>query len=164
MATNMNTKRGLEDNLNSYRSTQQSVLPTKRHRLSTLESPPAHQGLIHNTSVHSRYAPNPDSAFNIIIPQEPTENNLDKGMCRQARQRGHEYLKAQGKAGTMEDPLMFSLDQVKAVVARAVDEREGKLRTRFDAIFQEKLEEQYMSFTKFNASNIKRQMRESQYD
>eukprot|EP00123_Amoebidium_parasiticum_P010188 comp19946_c1_seq1/m.24272 comp19946_c1_seq1/g.24272 ORF comp19946_c1_seq1/g.24272 comp19946_c1_seq1/m.24272 type:complete len:169 (-) comp19946_c1_seq1:480-986(-) len=159
-------KRGYEDYGSSPAKMQPAaVAPAKRFRLGCPPnaSPTQPAGLHHNMPLRMRYPHNPDSAFNVTIPQEPLEAHLDRGMVRMARQRGQDHLKAQGKPSDNAD-LMFSLDQVKLLVQRATEEREARLRVQFDGILQEKLDEQYRSFTKFNASNVQRQMRESMYD
>lgn len=127
-------------------------------------SPPQTGGLCHNVSLRARYPPNPDSPFNFCVPQEPLETHLDRAMLRHCRQRAGEHAKASGRGAEGPNEFLFSLDDVRTLVARALDERERKVSAAFDAVLQERLEAQYQSFAKFNACNIKRQLRESPYD
>ena len=53
------------------------------------------------------------------------------------------------------------LEQVKAIVRPACDERERTLREAYDKILGEKLQEQYQSFAKFNEDYISRQLKAS---
>ena len=53
--------------------------------------------------------------------------------------------------------VLFSLDQVKDIVRRAVDEKERGLREQYDRILAQKLQEQYQAFAKFNEDYISRQ-------
>ena len=55
--------------------------------------------------------------------------------------------------------VLFSLEQVKDIVRRAVCEKERALREQYDAILQRKLQEQYQAFAKFNEDYISRQAR-----
>ena len=45
---------------------------------------------------------------------------------------------------------MFSLDQVRDIVTRTVEARERVLRQEYDRVLQQKLQEQWASFAKFN--------------
>jgi len=55
----------------------------------------------------------------------------------------------------------FTLDQVKDIVRRAVDEKERALREQYDRILQQKLQEQYQAFAKFNEDYISRSLKSS---
>jgi len=55
--------------------------------------------------------------------------------------------------------VLFTLDQVKDIVRRAVDEKERNLREAYDRILQEKLQEQFKSFAKFNEDYISRTLK-----
>jgi len=60
--------------------------------------------------------------------------------------------------------ITFTLDQVKAIVAKALQEKEEQLRQEYSTILKEKLAEQFENFSKFNQDYVSRQMRESQWD
>ena len=55
--------------------------------------------------------------------------------------------------------VLFALDQVKDIVRRAVDEKERCLREQYDRILQEKLQEQFRAFSKFNEDYISRSLK-----
>jgi len=55
--------------------------------------------------------------------------------------------------------VLFSLDQVKDIVRRAVDEKERQIREQYDRILQQKLQEQYQAFAKFNEDYISRSLK-----
>ena len=61
------------------------------------------------------------------------------------------------------DPLtgevLLTMDQVRDIVRRAVDEKERSLREQYDRILQQKLQEQFASFSKFNEDYISRQLK-----
>jgi len=54
---------------------------------------------------------------------------------------------------------LFSMEQVKDIVRRAVDEKERALREQYDRILSTKLQEQYMAFAKFNEDYISRSLK-----
>ncbi|KAL3904124.1 MAG: hypothetical protein SGPRY_011407, partial [Prymnesium sp.] len=61
------------------------------------------------------------------------------------------------------DPIsgepLFTLEQVKDIVRRAVDEKERQIRLEYDGILQQKLQEQYQAFAKFNEDYISRTLK-----
>lgn len=57
--------------------------------------------------------------------------------------------------------VLFTMDQVKDIVRRAVDEKERALREQYDRILSTKLQEQYMAFAKFNEDYISRTLKTS---
>jgi hypothetical protein len=63
------------------------------------------------------------------------------------------------------DPLtgevLLTMDQVRDIVRRAVDEKERSLREQYDRILQQKLQEQYQAFAKFNEDYISRSLKQS---
>jgi len=59
---------------------------------------------------------------------------------------------------TSGEPL-FTLEQVKDIVRRAVDEKERQIRVEYDGILQQKLQEQYQVFAKFNEDYISRSLK-----
>jgi hypothetical protein len=58
---------------------------------------------------------------------------------------------------------LFTYEQVKEIVNRVVAERETALRAEYDRILQERLQEQYRNFAKFNEDYISRQYKESDF-
>mmetsp|Transcript_7095 Transcript_7095/g.23317 ORF Transcript_7095/g.23317 Transcript_7095/m.23317 type:complete len:150 (+) Transcript_7095:2472-2921(+) len=87
-----------------------------------------------------------------------------------------------GSAGTMQQPtcsvdlsaalrqrtdphtgeVLFTLDQVRDIVRKAVEERERTLREHYDRILQTKLQEQFRAFAKFNEDYVSRQLRDGE--
>jgi hypothetical protein len=57
--------------------------------------------------------------------------------------------------------VLFTMDQVKDIVRRAVDEKERALREQYDRILAQKLQEQYQAFAKFNEDYISRSLKSS---
>jgi predicted metal-dependent hydrolase len=57
--------------------------------------------------------------------------------------------------------VLFTMDQVKDIVRRAVDEKERALREQYDRILAQKLQEQYQAFAKFNEDYISRTLKNS---
>jgi len=55
--------------------------------------------------------------------------------------------------------VLFSMDQVRDIVRRAVDEKERSLREQYDRVLQQKLQEQYQAFAKFNEDYISRSLK-----
>jgi len=51
------------------------------------------------------------------------------------------------------------MDQVRDIVRRAVDEKERSLREQYDRVLQQKLQEQYQAFAKFNEDYISRSLK-----
>jgi hypothetical protein len=61
------------------------------------------------------------------------------------------------------EEILFTYDQVKDIVARALADREQQLRTEYDLILQERLQEQFKNFAKFNEDYISRQLKQSDW-
>jgi hypothetical protein len=57
--------------------------------------------------------------------------------------------------------VLFTMDQVKDIVRRAVEEKERALREQYDRVLSVKLQEQYQAFAKFNEDYISRQLKTS---
>lgn len=55
--------------------------------------------------------------------------------------------------------VLFTIEQVRDIVRRAVDEKERSLREQYDRILQQKLQEQYQAFAKFNEDYISRTLK-----
>ena len=59
------------------------------------------------------------------------------------------------------DGAMFSLEQVRDIVTRTVEARERVLRQEYDRVLQQKLQEQWASFAKFNEDYVSRTLKSS---
>eukprot|EP00040_Diaphanoeca_grandis_P010294 m.52676 g.52676 ORF g.52676 m.52676 type:complete len:185 (+) comp21640_c1_seq1:216-770(+) len=65
-------------------------------------------------------------------------------------------------AGNNND-ILFTLDQVKAIVQSALVEKEAQLSRHYDNILSKRLQEQFDTFTKFNEDHIHYKMSQSQH-
>eukprot|EP01137_Pigoraptor_chileana_P013340 Opistho-2@66735 len=160
-----------------------------RYTASSPPSSPPHAGSPSPQHVYRR--PHVDSAFVSTVPAEPVERYLPTAkrrrtdghdamspvhqlhdqqhvLAHQAEQHVHAVLQHQQQQHQQPQQQMtevyFTLDQVRAIVAKAVEEREMQLRSEYDGILQRKLGEQFQNFTKFNEDYINRQMRESPWN
>jgi hypothetical protein len=61
-----------------------------------------------------------------------------------------------------QEPL-FTYSQVKEIVNRIVSEREAQLRAEYDMILQQRLQEQFKNFTKFNEDYISKQFKQTDF-
>jgi len=61
-----------------------------------------------------------------------------------------------------EEERLYTLEEVKRIVAQVVVEREAALRQEYDQTLQRQLEEQFHLFSTFAHDNIARQMKESE--
>jgi len=57
--------------------------------------------------------------------------------------------------------VLFTMEQVRDIVRKAVDEKERNLREQYDRILQQKLQEQYQSFAKFTEDYVSRSLKSS---
>jgi len=58
---------------------------------------------------------------------------------------------------------LFTESMVRAMIEKAVAERETYIRAEYDLILQERLQEQYRNFAKFHEDYISRQLKESDF-
>uniref|UniRef100_A0A7S4NTM2 Akirin n=1 Tax=Paramoeba aestuarina TaxID=180227 RepID=A0A7S4NTM2_9EUKA len=58
---------------------------------------------------------------------------------------------------------LFTLDEVKEIVAKAVAEREEEIRLEYNEILSRRLQEQYESFARYNEDCISRRVKESDF-
>jgi shikimate kinase len=54
---------------------------------------------------------------------------------------------------------LFTLEELKRIVAKVVEQREATLRDEFTDVLQERLQEQFCMFSQFNQDYISRQFR-----
>ncbi|KJE90597.1 hypothetical protein CAOG_01891 [Capsaspora owczarzaki ATCC 30864] len=99
-----------------------------------------------------------DSAFASSTSSDP----VDKYIAGSKRVRNH----IQEDASVMRPPpeeeqQYFTLSEVKSILERALEDRENQLRAEYDITLQQKLSEQFNSFSKFNEDHIHRQLKES---
>jgi len=143
----------------------------KRFRLASPSNTQSSPTSLFHKDANSRVPYNPDSHFNRPIPQSPFEKYLDAKLVKRARHRYREEVENNSSPyfrlpspQKKEHEVLLSLDQVKTIVNRALEEREATLRQQYDVILQEKLTEQYNTFSRFNQDNIHRQMSESTFN
>lgn len=86
-----------------------------------------------------------------------TENNQDNSAPFVKRQ-----VKTQTK--TQYPEMLFTVEQVKSIVTKALQEKELQLRAEYDIILEKKLNEQYKAFMRHTEDQINRQMAESTYN
>jgi len=58
---------------------------------------------------------------------------------------------------------LFTAEDVKRIVDRALKVQEGHLREQYDKVLTERLHEQFNMFAKFNEDFISRQMKHSEF-
>eukprot|EP00128_Syssomonas_multiformis_P011428 Colp12_sorted_trinity150504_noHs@19869 len=107
---------------------------------------------VENTHFHSTLEKEPIDKFLVVPKKRKTKVNENE--------QTHHYT---GAPTQNPSELLFTYDQVRAIVQRAVAEREQTIREEYDMILQQKLSEQFNSFTKFNEDYIHRRMEESQW-
>eukprot|EP01124_Arcella_intermedia_P020923 TRINITY_DN28549_c0_g1_i1.p1 TRINITY_DN28549_c0_g1~~TRINITY_DN28549_c0_g1_i1.p1 ORF type:complete len:149 (-),score=32.04 TRINITY_DN28549_c0_g1_i1:63-509(-) len=59
---------------------------------------------------------------------------------------------------------IFSAEDVKAILANAIEETQHKVTEEYDAAFQRKLAEQWQQFSNYNSDNINRRLQNSSHD
>ena len=135
------------------------VTPCSPHRITTLDSTPTKKyrpveqtsQFVYESSIRA------DSPFSQNQQQQP--QTADQEALNQLIQQ----RKIQSKPKNELTEKMFSYNEVREIVARAVAEREAQLRVEYDRILQEKLQEQYISFSKFNEDYVSRQFKSTDF-
>eukprot|EP01119_Soliformovum_irregulare_P004192 TRINITY_DN15200_c0_g1_i1.p1 TRINITY_DN15200_c0_g1~~TRINITY_DN15200_c0_g1_i1.p1 ORF type:complete len:175 (+),score=23.92 TRINITY_DN15200_c0_g1_i1:54-527(+) len=122
--------------------------PIKRTRMRELEDTQMESSTPLYTS------PARPSQFPVMEESELETQNLDD-YCREKRRTKKETNPAQER--------LFTYDQVRAIVARVVAEKEAAIRAEYDAILSEKLQEQFRNFQSFNQDYISRQLKDSDF-
>ena len=113
-----------------------------------LESPAskrtrAHAEAVQQAASSSAFMSTDDAAGSVLQP--------DAELCATLRQR----------VDPQTGEVLFSMEQVRDIVRRAVDEKERSLREQYERILQQKLQEQYQAFAKFNEDYISRSLKSS---
>jgi len=85
---------------------------------------------------------------NPFTPAAPFNPNVAERFAPRKRQRADEEK-------------LYTLEEVKRIVAQVVAERENALREEYNQTLQQKLEEQFNLFSNFAQDNIARQLREN---
>eukprot|EP00026_Physarum_polycephalum_P020220 Phypoly_transcript_22667.p1 GENE.Phypoly_transcript_22667~~Phypoly_transcript_22667.p1 ORF type:complete len:163 (+),score=14.14 Phypoly_transcript_22667:39-527(+) len=130
----------------SYDSVEGVTTPVgcSPHKIQFLDSPSKR---VRTTSPMPSVAPTqkPESPFTPHQQEDPS-NILARNAPKHPRMIGSE--------------LVFSESEVKAIVEKALIERENALRVEYDSILQELLQEQYRNFAKFHEDYVSRQIKD----
>jgi len=59
--------------------------------------------------------------------------------------------------------ILFTYEQVREIVNRALAERDATVRAEYDQILQQRLQEQFRNFSKFNEDYISRQYKQNDF-
>lgn len=103
----------------------------------------------------------PDSPFS--IPQNiPNQQINDPEELSSLLKKNKQKNLIQSQNSELNERL-FTIQEVKEIVARAVQEKEQSLRMEYDRILQERLQEQFRNFSKFNEDYISRQLKQSDF-
>ncbi|KNC87789.1 hypothetical protein SARC_00047 [Sphaeroforma arctica JP610] len=124
-----------------------------------------------NNRVNNEYSPS-DTCFKTQSPQVNVERIHGKHTKnRRLRHAGSDNISELATETSQRRPtsprssneVMYTIDQVKSIVSKALEEREVQLRAQYDNILQEKLLEQFNEFSRFNQDNIHKILSESTY-
>ncbi|GJQ08230.1 hypothetical protein GpartN1_g21.t1 [Galdieria partita] len=69
-------------------------------------------------------------------------------------------LNSKGESKDVENEKLFSLKEMKEIVSEALANKTRHLAYRYNAVMQERLAEQFQSFSKFNEDYVSRQLKE----
>jgi len=114
-----------------------------------LESPAGKRVRAHDAAVDPMAAP-AFSAFNAAA---------DPGASSAPHQLSDISATLRQRVDPHTGEVLFTMDQVRDIVRRAVDEKERSLREQYDRILQQKLQEQYQAFAKFNEDYVSRSLK-----
>jgi len=126
--------------------------PCSPHRIQFLGSPPSPPSPFKRVrtspavEAQSRKHSRDESPF---APAAPFNPNVAERFVPRKKQRAEEGEK------------LYTLEEVKRIVAQVVAERENALREEYTQTLQQKLEEQFNLFSNFAQDNIARQLREN---
>eukprot|EP00052_Salpingoeca_macrocollata_P034839 m.12766 g.12766 ORF g.12766 m.12766 type:complete len:234 (+) comp7036_c0_seq1:170-871(+) len=106
-----------------------------------------HHQLHHQQQQHHALSPLSLSPHAMSLQQQQQQHRCE--MC--------------GKDKRLREEEMFPQEQVKAMIERAVSDNTETLREEFGRILEERLQEQYHFFLKFNEDHIHRKLSESPF-
>lgn len=81
----------------------------------------------------------------------------------QHSQHNHQQNQHQLQPRIEEGEILFTLSQVRSLIASAVAAKEAELTERYDRILNDRLQEQFNLFTKFNEDHIHQKLSHSQH-
>jgi len=68
-----------------------------------------------------------------------------------------------GNSNSVPCEKLFTLEEVKEIVARVVAEREAALRQEYNQILERQLRDQFTVFSQYSEDNISRQLKQSDF-
>ena len=89
--------------------------------------------------------------------------SVSSGGCVHGAPPSHHQKRQQGQHTERQPKLLFTHEEVREIVERAVRDREHSLSLEFMAILEEKLQEQFAQFSKFNQDHIHSKMSQSSF-
>lgn len=130
------------------------------HRIQFLESPPREGGEVLARSPFKRYRTSPPRD---VTPQIDRKRGRDEGFFVPSTPFNSDTAEKYAPKRQKTEEKMYTLEEVKKIVAQVVADREAALREEFNQTLQTKLEDQFYVFSKFTQDNISRQMKDSDY-
>jgi hypothetical protein len=121
---------------------QQSIPPSKRIRTNTYEGSPV------RLTEEPKFA-NP-SPFKAELTTQYVEQRYKRNQQRK-------------KKGIQTEEFIFTLEDLKDIVNKAVAEREKEIQEEYDTILSSRLYEQYNAFARFNEDCISYKMKNSEF-
>ncbi|EME26954.1 hypothetical protein Gasu2_51900 [Galdieria sulphuraria] len=91
-----------------------------------------------------------------VVLQESTESDISAYIPL----KFWKMLNSKGENRDFENEKLFSLKELKEIVSEALANKTRHLAHRYNAVIQEKLAEQFQSFSKFNEDYVSRQLKE----
>lgn len=136
------------------------------HRIQFLESPnkrTCHRSLEEQQRMAQAYQANsncnPRSVFQ--APAYSADEAADViARCKRVRRTQPQNLNV---CNSENEERIFTIEEVKQIVKKAVEERDQFMRHQYDTTLQQRLQEQYESFSKFNQDYVSRQLRQSDF-
>ena len=114
------------------------------------------------TRAESPFVP-PPSYTNEQLTNENVDNFYSKRRIRNRNTANEQNGQNNNNVSNEIHEKLFTFEQVKEIVQRFVAEKEAALREEYDRILQERLQEQFRNFAKFNEDYISRQLKNSDW-
>jgi len=127
--------------------------PCSPHKITTLDSTPSKKLRPVEQTLNQGFSfepARPDSPFPAVPAEDQKVFALPNNKLKQSKQQNELSEK------------MFTFNEVKEIVNRALLEKEASLRAEYDRILQELLQEQFRNFSKFNEDYISRQLKSNE--
>jgi len=103
--------------------------------------------------------------------QQENENKIKEDIFKHQQRISKSHSSSTNSNSTPSSPSpmnnlnerLFSYTEVREIINRVLAEREAVLRAEYDNILQDRLQEQYRNFAKFNEDYISRQLKQSDF-